>query len=193
MIALLAAVALLDLLRAAMDPTPALRSYVATATLVAQARSPVPIRQTLHGTAYYERRQRAVVFERVPRALAQFRQLTMTIPSYADAVAAYRIEPGLDDGRSSSYTLVPRAPGRLTSIALTVDDAERLVGRVTWTYSDGSRLTVRTTYIVVDGNHVPASEDVAARFTGAVVDATMTFSDYRLNADVPAGIFSPAP
>jgi hypothetical protein len=109
------------LLPSALDPNPALRSYVANATLVARAH-PIPLARTFTGVAYYERPTRKIVFDTVPRALSAFKTLETTIPSYAQATADYLIAPLGDDGKTSMFSLTPKGAGRVTGLTVTVDD-----------------------------------------------------------------------
>jgi hypothetical protein len=113
------------LLPSALDPNPALRSYVANATLVARAH-PIPLARTFTGIAYYQRPTRKIVFDTVPRALTAFKTLETTIPSYAQASAGYQIAPLSDDGKTSTFSLTPKVAGRVTGLTVTVDPGSRL-------------------------------------------------------------------
>src|ERR1700679_3742443 len=118
----------LDSLRSAVDPNPALRSYTAAATLVARVHLVVPLQQTFTGTAYYVKPKQRIVFAGVPPQLAQFRALDTSVPTFADASASYAIAPLTDDGRISSYELVPKKTGsRVKSLVITVSHDSGLV------------------------------------------------------------------
>jgi hypothetical protein len=196
LIALLLATALPSppprLLPFALDPNPALRSYVANATLVARAH-PIPLARTFTGIAYYERPTRKIVFDSVPRALSAFKTLETTVPSYAQATADYVIAPGSDDGKTSTFTLTPKVAGRVTGLMVAVDDTARLIMRATWTYQDGSTLTVEEHYAPGGSFRLQSSIDVSARFHGYSVDGTIRLTGYRTNVDIPQSLFSASP
>jgi hypothetical protein len=180
------------LLASALDPNPALNSYTANATLVARAH-PIPLARTFTGVAYYERPTRKIVFDTVPRALAAFKTLETTIPSYAQATAGYLIAPLGDDGKTSIFSLTPKAAGRVTGITVTVDDTARLILRAVWTYRDGSTLTVDEYYAPGGPFRLQSSIDVSARFHGYSVDGTIRLTGYRTNVDVPQTLFTAPP
>jgi hypothetical protein len=180
------------LLPVALDPNPALRSYVASATLVARAH-PIPLARTFTGVAYYERPTRKIVFDSVPRALSALKTLETTIPSYTQATADYVIAPLGDDGKASTFSLTPKAPRRVTAITVTVDDTAHLILHAVWKYQDGSTLTVDEHYSAVGLFRLQSSIDVSARFHGYSVDGTIRLTGYRTNVDVPQNVFSPSP
>lgn len=195
MTALLAvAVASLELLRAAMDPTSGPRSYTASATFAVHARLIAPIRQTFHGTAYALGFQRAIVFDGLPPQLRRFRVMHLGVPSYEAAQGDYVIEPGTDDGTSARYTLVPkRQDARVSTMVISVDPRERIVTAVAWKYRDGSSLSVRQQYGRVDGYRVPVRDTLTARFPGYSVDGELQFRDFAINVDVPPAVFANEP
>jgi hypothetical protein len=180
------------LLPLALDPNPALHSYVANATLVARAH-PIPLARKFTGVAYYERPTRKIVFESVPRALSAFKTLETTIPSYAQATTDYVIAPIGDDGKASTFSLTPKAAGRVTGLMVTVDDTARLIAHAVWTYRDGSTLTVDEHYAPGGPFRLQSSIDVSARFHGYSVDGTIQLTGYRTNVDLPQTVFTPSP
>jgi hypothetical protein len=181
-----------DVLPFALDPNPALRSYVANATLVARAH-PIPLARTFTGVAYYERPTRKIVFDTVPRGLSAFKTLETTIPTYAQATADYLIAPVSDDGKASTFSLTPKVAGRVTGLMVRVDDTARLILHAVWTYRDGSTLTVDEHYAPGGPFRLQSSIDVSARFHGYSVDGTIRLTGYRTNVDVPQTVFTASP
>lgn len=181
----------MDLLARAADPNPGLSSYVAAADLSATLHAPIPVHKSFHGTVYYLKPQRKIVFENVSGPLSQFKELTSTTPSYEGLLDAYSITPGEDDGTKSLYTLVPKKSGsRVTSIDVTVDNSSALVSRIVWKYANGGSLSADQTYTAMGNFHVIGAEAIAARFPDYHVDGTLHFSDYQLNAKVDPSIFA---
>jgi hypothetical protein len=182
--------AALDLLQSAADPNPALRSYVATATLIARLH-PLPLRKTFIGTAYYVKPTRKIVFADVPGPLSRFRTLATTTPSYAEAAATYSIAPLGDDGTFSTYQLVPKKSGtNVTDLVLTVDDKAALITHAVWHYRNGGALSFDEHYRTIGPFRLQSSIDITARFTGYSVDATIDFGDYRTNVEVSPAVFA---
>jgi hypothetical protein len=180
------------LLPFALDPNPGLRSYVANATLVARAH-PIPLARTFTGVAYYARPTRKIVFDTVPRALSAFKTLETTIPTYAQATADYAIAPVGDDGKTSTFSLMPKVAGRVAGLMVRVDDTARLIMHAVWTYRDGSTLTVDEHYAPGGPFRLQSSIDVQARFHGYSVDGTIRLTAYRTNVDIPQSVFNASP
>jgi hypothetical protein len=181
----------LNLLQSALDPNPALRSYTAAATLVARVHLVVPLQQSFTGTAYYLKPRQRIVFADVPPQLAQFRALDASVPTYADASASYEIAPLTNDGRVSTYQLVPKKTGsRVTSLVITVDDATELATSVVWRYANGARLTFTQQYQTIGAYRLPSTINVVARFPGNAIDGVIQLNGYRTNVDVPVAVFS---
>lgn len=180
----------LDLLKRAADPNPTLQTYIASATLSATLNAPIPVHKTFSGTVYYQKPTRKIIFENVSGPLSRFKTMTSTTPTYEQAIAEYTVTPLSDDGAISKYSLVPRKQGaRVTNLTVGVDDTAALIVHAVWTYSDGGSLTLDQTYQTVGSFHVPAADTITARFPGYSVDGKMTFSNYQLNASIPASIF----
>jgi len=190
---LLAAVlaASLDLLRSAVDPNPTLQSYTASATLSAVLHAIVPVRERFNGTAYYLKPKRKIVFNNVPGPLASFRTLASTTPTYDEAIAEYTITPLTDDGRLSSYSLVPKKTGaRVTKLVVTVDDQRALITRAVWSYTNGGKLSFNQAYETTGSYRLATTIDVSARFPEYRVDGTIRLSDFKTNVDIPPSIFA---
>lgn len=181
----------LELLRSAVDPNPGLRSYTAAATLVARLHGVIPLRQSFTGTAYYIKPKEKIVFDNVPPQLAQFRALDASVPTYADATSNYVIAPFTDDGKLSTYVLVPKNAGsRVTSLAITVDDDTALVTSAVWRYGNGGRLTFTQQFQTIGTYRLPSTINIAARFPGYAIDGVVQLSGYRTNVDVPLAALS---
>lgn len=179
-----------DLLQRALDPNPSLRTYVASASLAAELHVLVPVHETFAGTAYYLKPKRKIVFSNVSGALARFKELAASTPTYEELSADYRTTLVSDDGTTSKYTLIPSQPGRrVTRVTLQIDDAAALVARVTWSYSDGGRLSFKQTYETVGAFRLPSQEDISARFPGYSVDGVLRLTNYEPNAPISPASF----
>ncbi|HVN69278.1 MAG TPA: hypothetical protein VMU38_06500 [Candidatus Binatia bacterium] len=180
----------LDLLRRAANPNPTLNSYTASASLSAVLHAVIPVRKNLTGTVYYLRPKRKIEFQNLSGPLSRFKDLASTTPTYDEATAQYAITPLEDDGTVSTYQLVPKNTGsRVKSLTVTVNDQSALVSHAQWAYTNGGSLSFDQSYSPVGSYRLPSTAVIAARFPGYSVDGTMTFSNYKPNAPVSAGVF----
>jgi hypothetical protein len=181
----------LDLLRRAADPNPTLTSYTASAQLSAILHALVPIRKNMSGTVYYLKPRRKIEFQNVSGALARFKDLASSTPTYDEAMAQYTITPLTDDGTTSTYSLVPKNAGsRVKSVTVSVGDQSVLVTNARWAYTNGGSLVFSQVYSNVGSFRLPAKATIAARFPGYSVDGTLTFSNYKPNAAVSPSVFA---
>jgi hypothetical protein len=177
----------MDLFARATDPNPTLNSYTASARLSATLRGTTATRQTFSGTVYYQRPNRTIDFIGVRGPLSRFVNLVSTMPSYEQAMLRYAITPISDDGKSSSYRLVPRKKGEgVKSLIVTISDASALLKRATWNYSGGGTLSFVQTYAGVGTFRLPAKATISARLPNYRADGTLTFTKYQPNAAIPA-------
>lgn len=181
----------MDLLARATDPNPTLISYTATAQLSALMHAVIPIHKTFPGSVYYLRPQRKIEFQGVPGPLSRFRDLASTTPTYEQAMEQYTITPLTDDGRLSTYSLVPKKTGgRVKNVVVTINDASALLDTAQWNYTNGGTLKFAQTYTNVGIYRLPAKATIDARFPGYSVDGTLTFGNYKPNATVSPSIFA---
>jgi hypothetical protein len=181
----------LDLLRRAADPNPTLTSYTASAQLSATLHALVPIKKNISGTVYYLKPRRKIEFQNVSGALARFKDLASSTPTYDEAMAQYTITPLTDDGTTSTYSLVPKNAGsRIKSVTVSVDDQSTLVTNARWAYTNGGSLVFGQVYSNLGNFRLPAKVTIAARFPGYSVDGTLTFSNYKPNAAVAPSVFA---
>jgi hypothetical protein len=185
----------LALLARATNPNPTLNSYTATAQLSALLHAVIPIHKTFNGNVYYLRPTRKIEFQGVPGELSRFRDLASTTPSYEQATQQYSITPLTDNATVSTYSLVPKKSGsRVKSVIVTIDDRSALLSKAQWSYTNGGSLTFAQTNSTVGSYRLPSKATISARFPGYSVDGTLTFSNYRPNANVlPSEVASPSP
>lgn len=180
-----------NLLQQAIDPNPALQTYVASASLGAELHAVIPVHQTFVGTVYYQKPKRKIVFSNVSGALSKFKELATSTPSYQELSADYTTTLVSDDGKISTYKLTPSQPGkRVTSLTLLIDDTSALITRAIWKYSNGGTLRFDQVYETIGDFRLPSQENIAARFPGYSVDGILKFTNYQPNAAVPPSTFS---
>jgi hypothetical protein len=180
-----------DLLQRAANPNPTLQSYLASATLSAELHAPIPVHKTFQGTAYYLKPAHKIIFANASGPWARFREMASMAPSYAEVISEYTITPLVDDGKTSTYALVPRKQGgRVKTLTVTVDDQAALIVRVVWGYTNGGTLSFDQTYVGVGAFRLLSKSNISARFPQYSVDGTLQLSNYQPNAQVPPSVFA---
>jgi hypothetical protein len=185
-----AATASMDLFHRALNFNPQLRSYIASATLVARMYGPLPIQKTFTGSAWYLKPNLKIVFDNLPSALQSFQELSLSAITFQDP-AKYTVTPGADDGVTSVYALVPTNPdARVKQITFRIDDASAQIEEALWAYTNGSTLRVSPSYTMVSGMRVASRHQIIARYPNYRVDGTLTFSNYAINVPIDPNIFA---
>ena len=185
----------LALLQRAANPNPTLTSYTASAQLSATLHAIVPMHKKYAGNVYYLRPKRKIEFQGVSGPLSKFKDLVTSTPTYEQATEQYAITPLADDGKESSYSLVPKESGRrVKSLTVRVNDQSALIDHAEYAYTNGGTLSFSQTYQNVGSFRLPAEATITARFPGYSVDGTITFTGYAPNAAVSPSVFeSPKP
>lgn len=181
----------MSLLQRATNPNPSLNSYVAQAQLSAILHALIPIHKSFSGTVYYLRPKRKIELQGVPGPLSQFKDLVTTTPTYEEAMQQYTITPKTDNGKLSTYSLVPKATGgRVKELLLTISDNKAFMRTAQWNYTNGASLVFTQTYMKVGDFQLPRKADINAHFPGYSVQGTLTFSNYQPNAAVAPSVFA---
>lgn len=126
----------------------------------------------------------------LPVVAQNFSKLYAHIEPPSQWERVYVVTPGRDDGKTATFTLVPRKQGNVTQITATVDDASATVKSLRWTFVNGGSASVDQTYANVGGNLVVVAQtgDVAEPgYAGTISD---TLSNYKLNPNLPDAVFS---
>lgn len=180
------------LLERALNPNPSLNSYSASTTLTATLHAVVPLQKTFIGSTYYLRPHQKIVFDNVSGRLTRFKELVTTMPTFEEARLEYSIKLVGDDGKRSSYELVPIKSGRrVKQILIDVGDDTALIERSVWSYIDGGTLVFEPSYETVGGFRLQAGETIKARFPAYSVDGSLRFTRYRLNEPISPSLFNP--
>ncbi|HEY5341309.1 MAG TPA: hypothetical protein VIK27_09805 [Candidatus Aquilonibacter sp.] len=104
--------------------------------------------------------------------------------------AVYVVTKKADDGKIATYTLVPRAQGNVTSITATVNDASATIRSMRWEYAAGGWASMDDHYALIQGATLIASQTGEVQEPSYSGDVTTTFSDYRLNPNLPDTLFT---
>jgi hypothetical protein len=181
----------LSLLQRASNPNPTLNSYIAQAHLDAILHALIPIHKTFDGTVYYLRPKRKIELQGVPGPLSQFKDLVTTTPTFEQVMEQYTVTPKTDNGKLSTYSLVPKATGgRVKELIITISDHNAFMRTSQWNYNNGATLVFTQTYMKVGDFQLPRKADINAHFPGYSVQGTLTFSNYQPNATVAPSVFA---
>jgi outer membrane lipoprotein-sorting protein len=124
-------------------------------------------------------------------AIAQgFSQLFPRIEPPARWDAIYAVTQTGDDGRTTTFTLVPRAAGNVSKITVTVDDATATIRTERWDYANGGWASMDNRYSVIQGNALVTSQTGHVEEPSYKGDVTTTLSGYQLNPNLPDSLFT---
>jgi outer membrane lipoprotein-sorting protein len=124
-------------------------------------------------------------------AIAQgFSELFPRIEPPARWDALYAVTQTGDDGRATTFTLVPRAAGNVSKITVTVDDAAATIRAERWDYANGGWASMDNRYSVIQGNALVTSQTGHVEEPSYKGDVTATLSGYQLNPNLPDSLFT---
>ncbi len=169
----------------------ALKSYTATVVVAGELKSLLPLSYSTNGTVYYKQPDRqAVVFDSAPPFASSFKKLVIPAEPPATWQATNDVRVAGDAGGTTTFRLTPKKQGRVDHLDVKVDDATATPREYTWTYTDGGFATFDQTYQQIDGNYLVAKQSGSVQTPSLRVDATTSFSNYKLNVAVDDAVFA---
>jgi outer membrane lipoprotein-sorting protein len=182
---------LADLIARMVALNPDLHSY--SATMHAHvALSSFPFLSTDIVATYYHKdpdRDKLEITSGLPAVAQGFSQLYPRIEPPARWNALYVVTQTGDDGKATTFRLVPRSPGNVQKIAVTVDDATATIRSMRWDYANGGWASMDNRYGQVQGKTVVTSQSGHVEEPNYKGDITTTLSGYQLNPDLPDSLF----
>jgi len=171
---------------------PALHSYQASVRVEVVTHSFPFLSPTLDGTVYFRSPdQNAVEFKTVPVLANQLKKVVVQLEPASEWPRIYTVTPGGDDGTTSTFRLVRKKHGRIDHVDVSVDDKTATVTGMTYVYNDnGGTISFTQTWVAIDGNYVLKSQMGKVDIPHYNADVTSTFSDYKLNVEVPDTVFA---
>jgi len=188
----LAIILLADLLARMIGLNPDLHSYSATMRAHV-ALETFPFLSTDIVATYYHKdpdRNKIAVTSGLPAVAQGFSQLFPRIEPPARWDALYNVTQTGDDGRATTFSLVPRAAGNVSKITVTVDDATATIRAERWDYANGGWASVDNRYSVIQGNTLVTSQTGHVAEPNYTGDVTTTLSGYQLNPNLPDSLFT---
>jgi outer membrane lipoprotein-sorting protein len=171
---------------------PALHSYEASVRVAVVSHSFPFLSPTLDGTVYFRSPdQNAVEFKTVPVIANQLKKVVVQLEPASEWPRIYTVTPVADDGTTSTFRLVRKKHGRIDHVDVSVDDKTATVTGMTYYYNDnGGTISFTQTWVAIDGNYVLKSQAGKVDIPHYNADVTSTFSDYKLNVEVPDTVFA---
>ena len=169
-----------------------LQSYTASVQAHVTLRTFPFLSANLGGTYYFKQpdRYRVDFTSGVPLIAEKFDNLYAHIEPASRWRTLYEVTVVSDNGHTTTFRLVPRKHGNVTSIDAVADDATATVTTIRWNYENGGYASMSNQY-----THVGAYTLVAAQ-TGEVHEPNYagviktTITNYHLNANVPDAVFA---
>jgi len=169
-----------------------LHSYQANVRVAVVTHSFPYLSPTLDGTVYFRSPDRnAVEFKTVPVIANQLKKVVVQLEPASEWPRIYNVTPAGDDGTTSTFRLVRKKHGRIDHVDVSVDDSTATVTAMTYVYNDnGGTISFTQTWVAIDGNYVLKSQSGKVDIPHYNADITSTFSDYKLNVEVPDTVFA---
>lgn len=102
----------------------------------------------------------------------------------------YVVTPGPDNGKTATFTLVPRKQGNVSRILVTVDDATATIASQRWEFANGGWASVDQTYRTMNGNLLVTQQTGHVQEPSYTGNITASLSDYTLNPSLPDSMFT---
>lgn len=176
---------------AALNPT--LRSFTATLHADVALKTFPFLDVHLTGTYYHKEpdRNKVVFTSGVPAVAQQFDKLYAHIESPSHWSQVYTVTLVSDDGKSTTFRLVPRKRGNVDHIDAVADDRSATVRSMRWSYDNGGYAEMFNRYGTVDGNVVVQSQTGHVQEPGYTADISSTLDNYTMNASIADSVFTP--
>ncbi len=180
-----------DLLARMAALNPNLHAFTATVHAHVAMKSFPFVSADLVGTYYYQEpdKTKVVFTSGVPLLAQQFSRLYARIESPSHWRDVYAVTLVSDDGRTAVFRLVPRKHGNVDRIDATVDEKNATVSSLRWNYANGGYAQMSNRYGQAGGNTVVRSQSGHVDEPGYVADVSSTIDDYKINPELPQGVF----
>jgi outer membrane lipoprotein-sorting protein len=146
---------------------------------------------SLTGTYYHkEPNKNKIVFTGgVPFIANQFSNVYPRVESPSHWNDVYVIS-SQDDGTYTHFRLVPRQQSRIDHVAAKVADQSGELAELRWNYTGGGYATLKQSYGEVGAYWLVTHQTGHFEDSNYNADVTSTFSNFKLNAQIPDSIFN---
>lgn len=198
MLALLAATALPiassagdDLLGRAAAVNPGLHSYTATLKAHVKLTTFPFIATDLEGTYYHKdpSMDKLDITSGLPGMAKQFSKLYPHLVPPQQWNDVFVVTKVADDGKATTYKLVPRKQGNIEHIDAVLDDKSATLASMRWNYDNGGTAQMRNAYSTIAGHLVVTAQTGSVDEPSYKGDIDSTLSNYHFNPKLPDSIF----
>ena len=146
----------------------------------------------LDGTYYHKEpsRDKIIFTSGLPFIAKEFSKIYPHVESPSRWHDVYIVSAEADDGKYTTFKLVPRKHGRIDHIDARVDDQTADLVQLRWVYNDGGYATLNQRYGHVNGYDMVVEQQGHVEVPHYNADVTSTFSNFRTNASIPDSIFA---
>ncbi len=171
---------------------PDLRSFKATLHAHVALRSFPFLSTDLVGTYYYRQpdKNKVVFNSGVPSVDQQFDKLYARIESPSQWMDLNTVTVVSDDGKTTTFNLVPRKHGNVDRIVATADDKSATVESMRWEYANGGYAEMTNHYERIDGNLLVTAQSAHVDEPSYSADVTSTIDNYTINPALPDSVFA---
>lgn len=176
---------------AAINPT--LRSFTATIRADVTLKTFPFLGAHLIGTYYHKEpdRNKVAFVSGVPAIASQFDKLYANIEPPSRWKTLYHVKVVGDDGKATTFSLVPIKRGNVDRIDAVADDRTATVRSMRWNYDNGGYAEMSNRYGTVDGNVVVLSQTGHVQEPGYTADIASTIDNYKINVPIADTVFAP--
>jgi hypothetical protein len=181
-----------SLVQRAAAVTQSVQSYTANVHANIAMRTFPYLSPTLDGTYYHkEPNHNKIVFTSgLPFIAKQFSKIYPEVPSPSLWQQLYDVSIEGDDGGSTTLKLVPKKHSRIDHIDAKIDDKTAELVSLRWTYNDGGYALLDQTYGNVEGHALVTEQSGHLEVPHYTADLKSTFSNFKLNANIPDSVFA---
>ena len=147
---------------------------------------------SLEGTYYHKEpsRNKIIFTSGLPFMAEQFSKVYPQVESPSRWAQVYDIASEGDTAGFTTLKLVPKKHGRVDHIDAKIDDKTAELVSLRWNYNDGGYATLDQTYGPVQGYTLVTQQTGHLEVPHWTADLKSTFSDFKLNANIPDSIFT---
>jgi len=180
-----------SLLSRASAINPGLHSYQANIHADISMKTFPYLSPSLDGMYYHKEpgMDKIVFTSGLPGMAQEFSKVYPHVESPSGWDRVYVVTQEANDGRTTTYKLVPRKHGRVAHIDTSIDDATATVVSMRWNYNDGGYAELHQTYSLINGNYLVTGQTGHFETSLYKADVASSFANYTLNPSIPDAFF----
>lgn len=147
---------------------------------------------SLDGTYYHKEpsKNKIIFTSGLPFIAKQFSKVYPEVPSPSEWNNVYVISTENTGANDTTLKLVPRKHGRIDHIDAKIDNKTAEVISLRWNYNDGGYATLDQSYSDVSGHLLVTQQSGHFEVPHWNADLKSTFSNFKIDAQIPDSVFS---